>query len=296
MADEQQNELDEARMPFLEHLRELRTRLRNAVIALIVGFGIAYTVRDQIFAFLISPLAETWMDLAATNEALGQQPPSLNFIKLHEAFWAGFSISLWAGIFVSSPFVFHQLWKFVAPGLYKHERRYGISFAAASAVFFVGGAAFCYYFVVPQVFDFFLSFSTDQLVEVKTILDGKEATVPIALKPTLSFHEFLSLERKLLLGFGLVFELPLLIFFLSIVGVVTHRGLWRFNRWWIVLSFVLSAALTPPDVISQIMMAGPLVVLYNASIGIAYLVTIRRERKQAAYIADDPAPPASDEG
>ncbi len=267
-------------MSFIDHLRELRTRVRNSVIALLCGFVVAYSFKEEIFIFLVRPLLKVWHEQAQANPSIGQ--PTMHFGSLIEPFWTYFSLALWAGVFVASPFIFHQIWKFVAPGLYKNERRYGISFAACSAIFFIGGAIFCYLLVLPAVYNFLLGYSTSNLAEIARPFGIKYSLAdPINLQPTLFMREYLAFTRKLLIGFGLVFELPLVIFFLSLIGMVTHRGLWKFNRWWIVLSFVIAAALTPPDVISQLLMAGPLVVLYNLSIGIAYVMTRRRERRDA---------------
>jgi sec-independent protein translocase protein TatC len=275
-------ELDEARMSFVEHLRELRTRLRNAVIFVILGFGVAYTFKQEILIWLLQPLLEVW----ARHPSLGE--PSLYFGSLIDPFWGYFGLALWAGIFLASPLIFHQVWLFIAPGLYKKERRMGILFAGCSAICFVGGALFCYYLVLPAVYDFLLGFSTADLGEIQHELGvSYDVNADVGLAPLLGMREYVGFSRKLLIGFGLVFELPLAIFFMSLIGLVTHRGLWKFNRWWIVLSFVISAALTPPDVVSQILMAGPLVVLYNMSIGISFLVTRSRERKNAAIDAGD---------
>lgn len=275
------SELDDARMSFVEHLRELRTRIRNSVIWLIGGFSIAYTFKQEILVWLLAPLLDVWEKHAIDTPSIGE--PKLYFGSLIDPFWAYFGLALWAGIFIASPFIFHQLWKFIAPGLYKRERSLGIVFAATSALFFIGGAAFCYYFVLPAVYDFLLGYSTANLSDVKHDL-GIEYSLDreVGLSPLLTIGEYISFARRLLIGFGLVFELPLIIFFLSIIGMVTHRGLWKFNRWWVVISFVMSAMLTPPDVVSQIMMAGPLIVLYNISIVISLIVTKRREARDRA--------------
>jgi sec-independent protein translocase protein TatC len=171
------------------------------------------------------------------------------------------SVALWAGIFIASPFIFHQIWKFVAPGLYKRERRMGIAFAFFSGIFFVAGALFCYYFVLHNLYKFLLSYA------------NKETLAMVMLQ------DYLDLTRNMMLAFGAVFELPILIYFLASVGLVTHRGLWKFNRWFVVIAFIVGAILTPsPDVVSQIMMATPMIVLYNASILLAWRVTIKREK------------------
>lgn len=283
MADPQQQQVEEqdaSRMPFLEHLRELRTRLRNSVIALVIGFIVAYNFHQEIFVILLQPLLEVWAKKAAVNPAFGE--PTLHFKSLSEPFWTYFSLSFWAGIFVAAPFMFHQLWKFIAPGLYQHEKRWALPFAGVSGLFFIGGAVFCYFAVLPFAYDFFLGYADANLASMQSALgDYHVGKVDVGLSPMLMMKDYLDLAKKLLLGFGLVFELPLVIFFLSMIGMVTHTGLWRFNRYAIILAFVFSAILTPPDPVSQVMMAGPLIVLYNLSIGIAFLVTRRREAKQA---------------
>lgn len=284
MADPDKQLDDEGRMPFLEHLRELRDRLRNAVIALIGGFAVAYAFKEDLFVLLVKPLLPVLEKLHQQGKPVGEGT-SLYFSSAVEPFWTYFTMSLWAGVFIASPFIFHQLWKFISPGLYRHERRYGLGFAGASAVCFVGGAVFCYLLVLPQVLDFLVGYATTDVAKQTALLKEAAPDAQVSLVPLLTMQEYLSFTRKLLLGFGVVFELPLLIFFLALIGVVTHRSLWRFNRWWIVLSFVIGAALTPPDVMSQMLMAGPLIVLYNVSIGLAYIVTTRRESRQAALEA-----------
>jgi sec-independent protein translocase protein TatC len=250
------DELDAGRMPFLSHLAELRDRVRNAAIAFMVAAIGCFYFSDQIFTWLKEPLFNVWR-----AKKLGTEP-HLVFTQLTEPFWVNMSIALWAGIFAASPFIFYQLWKFIAPGLYKRERRLGLVFAVFSAIFFTAGAVFCRYFVVESLANFMLGFSTEQQ------------------KPMIAMQGYLDLIRDLMLAFGAVFELPLLLYFLALVGLVTHRGLWKFNRWFIVLAFVIGAILTPtPDVPTQLMMALPMIVLYNVSILLAWQVTARRERE-----------------
>ena len=203
----------------------------------------------------------------------------LEFKSLIEPFWTYFSVALWAGLFVTSPFIFYQVWKFVAPGLYRTERRYGIAFAGSSAVLFLCGAAFCYSIIQPIVFDFLLDYASANISDMKTPFGTLASDVDVSLRPQLFMKEFLDISRKLILAFGLVFELPLLIFFLSVIGAVTHRGLIKFSRWMIVLSAIVSAALTPPDVFSQLLLAGPILVMYFFGIGIAFVITKSRERR-----------------
>ena len=260
-AEKDEGELEQSRMPFLAHLRELRDRVRNAAICFMVAFVVCWYFAGPIFEWLRAPMFEQWKSIPA----LGAQP-TIVYTKLTEPFWVDMSIGMWAGIFVSSPFIFYQLWKFIAPGLYKKERRYTIGFAITSALFFCAGALFCYYFVLDNLYGFLLGYA-------KT--DG-------ALKPMIAQSDYLDLTRDMMLAFGAVFELPLLIYFLALIGLVTHRSLWKFNRWAIVLAFVIGAVLTPsPDAVSQIMMATPMVILYNLSIILAWRVTLKREAKDA---------------
>lgn len=281
--DGQESELEDSRMPFLDHLRELRGRLRNAILALAVGFVIAFIFSQELYFYLVRPLVSILMKRGAEDPELFSQ--ALYYNSVVEPFTTYFSIAFWGGLFVASPFVFHQLWKFVAPGLYKKEQSYGIIFAACSALFFLGGASFCYFLVLEPVYDFLLGFSTHNMAQMSRPF-GVEYQLgeSIALQPLLTMKEYLSFAKKLLLGFGLIFELPLFIFFLSIAGVVDHRTLWKFNRWAVVIAFLGSAALTPPDIYSQLFMAGPIVVLYNLSIVIAFFITRRRERRQAELV------------
>lgn len=261
-----EDELEAGRMPFLAHLAELRVRVRNAAIAFFVAAIACFYFADQIFDWLKEPLFDVW------HRRFPDQEPYVVFTQLTEPFWVNMSIALWAGIFASSPFIFYQLWKFVAPGLYKRERRITVLFAGFSAIFFTAGAVFCRYLVVERLADFMLGFSTEQQ------------------KPMIAMHGYLDLIRDLMLAFGAVFELPLLIYFLALVGLVTHRSLWKFNRWFIVLAFVIGAILTPtPDVPTQLLMALPMIALYNLSILLAWQITVRRERAEAAQRAKEDA-------
>ena len=258
-AAEQPNEgeLEGSRMPFLAHLRELRDRVRNAAIYFMAAFVVCWYFAGYIFEWLRAPMFNSW-----DVKKLG--PPNVVYTKLTEPFWVDMSIGMWAGIFVSSPFIFYQLWRFIAPGLYKKERRYTVAFAIFSALFFVTGAAFCYYFVLDGLYGFLIGYGEHDL------------------KPMIMMQDYLDLTRDMMLAFGAVFELPLLIYFLAMIGMVTHRGLWKFNRWFIVIAFIVGAILTPsPDVVSQILMATPMIVLYNLSIIAAWRITKKREQKEA---------------
>ncbi len=247
-------------MPFVEHLRELRSRLRNASIAFAIAFVVCFIFSEEIYTWLRGPYDQAWLSHASLGPT-----PEMVFIKPTDPFWVYMSVSMWAGVFVASPFIFFQFWQFIAPGLYKRERRIGVAFGCFSALFFVSGALFCYYFVLEQLYEFLLGYADPRL------------------RATISINEYLDLTRDMMLAFGAVFEMPMLILFLASVGLVTHKSLWKFNRWFVVLAFIIGAILTPsPDVVSQVLMALPMIVLYNLSIIIAWVVVRGKEKRAAA--------------
>jgi sec-independent protein translocase protein TatC len=264
-------ELEEGRMPFMSHLSELRDRVRNAALYFVAAFLLCWGFADRIFEWLKQPLFDIWWQHTGAAIKPGELDwghPRLIFTGLTQPFWVNMSVALWAGIFVAAPFIFYQLWKFIAPGLYKRERKVTIAFAGLSGVFFAGGALFCFYFALPALFRYMLQYNSADLQSLPNIQD------------------YLDLTRDSMLAFGAIFEMPLLIYFLAMVGLVTHRSLWKFSRWFIVLAFVIGAVLTPgPDVVSQFLMATPMIVLYNISILFAWRVTIKRERAAAALDA-----------
>jgi sec-independent protein translocase protein TatC len=265
-----EQELEEGRMPFVEHLRELRVRLRNASIAFAIAVIACFVFAGRIYDWLRVPFDLGW---AANAKKLGDTP-EMYFSSPVTPVFVDMSVALWAGIFVASPIIFHQLWRFIAPGLYARERRTGMWFAIFSAICFVSGALFCYYVTLEPMYQFLLSYPRE------------------GVKPTIFVDQYFDLTRDMMLAFGAVFEMPMLIYFLSAVGLVTHRTLWKFNRWFVVVAFVIGAILTPStDPISQCLMAAPMIVLYNLSIGIAWFNTRRREKRAAAEgAAPDDAP------
>jgi len=227
------------KMPLTAHLEELRKRLISSFIALAVGFGISYGFKEELFLFLSSPLVERL-----------PEGSTLQYIGIPEAFLTYLKLSLFGGLVLAMPVIFYQLWRFVAPGLYEREKRYFIPFVFFSMVFFLGGASFCYYIVFPFVFRFFMSFSGGSLLAMPAI------------------KQYLSFATRLLIAFGLVFEMPIFFFFLGRVGLVSYKGLARQRRMAVVLVFLGAALLTPPDVVSQLMLAGPLMILFELSIQI----------------------------
>lgn len=248
----------EGQMTLFEHLAELRRRLIYCMIALGVGFGVSWTWAEQLFEFILVPLKK-----AAPNQEMGQ----IHYKDLIEPFFTLVKTSMVAAVFLALPFILYQLWQFVAPALYKEEKRLAIPFVFLATLFFFGGASFCYLFVMPFGFSFLFKFS-----------EGFSS-------PMLMMSEHYSLAIKLLLAFGTVFEMPVAAMFLSAMGLLTHRTLIKYWRYSVVASFVFAAILTPPDVGTQVAMAIPLVILYGVSIVVAYFFTRSRERKEAELLA-----------
>jgi len=225
---------------FIEHLEDLRKRLIISLIAVGIGFIVCYLFSVQIFQFLMMPLQKA-LPAGAT----------MIFTTPAEAFFTYMKVGLLAGVFVASPMVLYQIWLFVAPALYIHEKRYVIPFVCSTTLLFVGGAAFGYFVVFPIIAKFFMHFATD------------------FIQPAPRLKESLSFCSMLLLTFGLAFELPIFILFLSKLGVINARMLARNRKYVIILIFIVAAILTPPDPLSQVMMAVPLVALYEVSIWVA---------------------------
>jgi len=265
------------KLPFSAHLRELRIRLWRSMVAYLIAIPLCWGFWRPLFALLVKPLVATMLD--------SKLPVELIAISPTEPLWVPLKLSMLAAVFLACPVIFWELWKFVAPGLYSSEKRYALPFVISSVVMFVGGAAFAYFVILPIAYPVLLGFAKGNLAQINDLFGIKvnmKLGPPVTIRPSLTLDHTFGFSIKLLLGCGLVFELPLLITFLAGVGVVTHRTLWRFNRYAIVLSFIIGALITPgPDVMSQILVSVPLVALYNLSILVAWFITKRRERRQA---------------
>jgi sec-independent protein translocase protein TatC len=229
----------EEKSPFTEHLGELRDRLVRCFVAVGVGFIAAYFFKEDLFKLLIAPLVEAMG---------GDEHTTMIFTGLPEAFFTYIKVALLAGIVVAIPVLFYEFWMFVSPGLYRSEKKYLIPVILLSIIFFILGSSFGYFIVFPYGFQFFLSFSTDTI-----------SAMP-------SMKEYLSFASKMLLAFGLVFELPLVLTFMARMGLVTVPFLTKNRKYAVLLFFAVSALITPPDVVTQIMMALPLMLLYEISI------------------------------
>lgn len=256
--------MSDDRMPLTSHLEELRRKLIIAGVSWLVAFLACYSFAEPLFDLIASPV----------RSAL-PEGTSLVFITATEPFFTYLKIGALAGLLVSMPVIFWQIWSFVAPGLYQHEKRYIIPFVLASTLCFATGAFFGYQYVFPMAFKVLIEFGTSS---------GD-------LNAMLSMGSYLSLSSKLLLAFGLVFELPVVIFFLARMGIVDHKMLARNRKFALLAAFLTGAMLTPPDVFSQTALAVPFIVLYEIGIIVARL--FGKQRKPEEAFADNDEEPAS---
>ena len=239
----------DVKMPLTAHLEELRWRLIKALSAIGVAFGVCYAFAESLFEFLTRPLL-------ALNVAHGADGDVVHLIGtgVVEAFFTKLKVSFIAAIFVASPMILYQIWQFIAPGLYDTEKRYARPFVFFGTFFFICGAWFCYALVLPVGYQFFI-----------------EQYGSIRVSPEIRISEYLSFTSRMLLAFGATFEMPVITFFLARLGVVTHTAMLHYTRYAILVIVIVAAVLTPgPDVASQLLMAGPLLVLYALSIVVAY--------------------------
>jgi len=230
--------MDEKKLSLTAHLQELRKRLILSFIAIGVGFFVCYALKESLFDILAAPLINKVMPSGG----------SLIFTSVAEAFFTYMKVAFIAGLILASPFVLYQIWAFVAPGLYQKEKRYAVPFVLGGSIFFAMGVLFGYYVAIPVAFKFLLGYATD------------------FIKPMPSMKEYLSFSIKFLLAFGLVFEFPVVLVLLSRIGVIDAKMLARQRKYAILLIFVFAAVMTPPDFISQVLMALPLMGLYELSI------------------------------
>ncbi|HVC44954.1 MAG TPA: twin-arginine translocase subunit TatC [Candidatus Binataceae bacterium] len=238
-----------ARMPLLEHLKELRGRLIRSVIAIAVGFLIAYFRADWLFAALTWPL----------HAAAHGKTVLLIGTGVGEAFFTKMKVALIAGLFLASPVVFYEIWKFIAPGLYESERRMALPFVLFATIFFLAGGYFCWAVVFRIGYAFFL----DQYAS-------------IGVTPTLRISEYLAFSAKLLIAFAITFEMPIFAFFLTRLGLIDYRMMIRYFRYAVLAIFIVAVALTPPDMVSPFLLAAPLLALYGLSVLVAYFFRARQ--------------------
>ena len=263
------DDIDDSAAPLIEHLAELRTRLIHSVLAFIVGMVICFTVWNPIFNFLTHPLCDAMAQR-------GHADCGLILIKLQEGFFVAVSISLMGGLMLSFPYISYQMWRFVAPGLYRSEKNAFLPFMVASPFMFFLGASFAYYVVTPLAFDFFLGFQQAGSV----LNDDTEAASGVAgIAFQGSAQEYLSLTIKFVVAFGLCFQLPVLLTLMGKAGLVSASGLGSVRKYAVVAILVLSALVTPPDVITQVILFTVVYGLYEISILLVRRVETKREAK-----------------
>lgn len=270
------DEINDSAAPLIEHLTELRTRMIRSVLAFIIAMVICFTVWNPIFNFLTKPLCDA---RAAMGDDCG-----LILIALQEGFFVAISISLLGGLVLSFPVISYQMWRFVAPGLYKSEQGAFLPFLIASPFMFFLGASFAFYVVTPLAFDFFLGFQQGNIVGES----GEIQSSSIAFQG--SAKEYLSLTIKFIVAFGLCFQLPVLLTLMGKAGLVSAVGLGAVRKYAVVAILVLAALVTPPDIITQVILFVVVYGLYEISIFLVRRVERKREahlRAQGLWVDDD---------
>ena len=263
-------DLDDTQAPLLEHLIELRGRLMRAIAAFLLAFAVCFYFADDIFGILVRPL----------TEAFGEGQGRLVYTKLYEAFFVEIKVSLFAAFCVSFPIIANQLWAFVAPGLYAKEKKAFLPFLLATPVLFTMGASLAYFVVMPTAFTWFLKFQ------------GVAGGLQTEALPAMG--DYLDLVMRFILAFGISFLLPVLLMLLNRAGLVTRDQLAKARRYVIVAVFVLAALVTPPDVISQLLLAGPLLLLFEGSLILMRITEKRDARARAQREAEADGEPESD--
>ena len=264
------DEIDDSSAPLIEHLAELRTRLIWSALAFIAAMVVCYMVWQPIYNFLTQPICH------ALNER--GQNCQLQIIKLQEGFFTAINISFFGGFVLAFPVIGYQLWRFIAPGLYRSEKAAFMPFLLASPIMFLIGASFAYYVILPMAYDFFLSFQQAPVVATNDEVTQTGNVVGIAFQG--SMQEYLGLTQKFLLAFGLSFQLPVALTLMGKAGLVSSEGLASVRRYAIVVILVMAAIVTPPDVISQSVLFAVIYGLYEVSIQLVARIERKRAREE----------------
>jgi len=275
------NELDDSSAPLIEHLAELRNRILYSLAAFLVGMVICFTVWNPIFNFLSQPICDA---LSRRSQDCG-----LILVKLQEGFFVAIRISVMGGFALAFPVIAHQMWRFVAPGLYRNEKNAFLPFLVASPVMFFLGAAFAFYIVLPIAFDFFLGFQQNFTPEADPTA-AVESRAPAGVLFQGSMEQYLALTTSFVMAFGLCFQLPVLLTLMGKAGLISAAGLRSVRRYAILAIIVLAALVTPPDVMSQVILFAAIYPLYEVSIFLIARIEKKREadlRAQGLWIEDE---------
>jgi sec-independent protein translocase protein TatC len=266
--NDKEPEAEEGTMTLWEHLEELRGRIVRMALAFLVGSIACWIYKEPILDWLTLPLKHGWPK--------GEGAPTLHFGTPAALFISYVRLSALSGFLFALPIILYQLWAFIAPGLYSREKRFAIPFVVSSVLLFVGGGYFGYRVAFPPAFEFLLGFA-------------KNLPSDVNLVPTVMIGDYIEFVTRMFLAFGAAAELPIVAFFLTVAGIITHRHLIKFFRYFIVVAFIISAIVTPPDPLSQILLAVPLIGLYGVSIVVSWLFTMNRERALAKAAAAEKA-------
>ncbi|RMD48388.1 MAG: twin-arginine translocase subunit TatC [Alphaproteobacteria bacterium] len=278
MADTYEDEVEQSKAPLIEHLAELRMRIIRSLIAFLIGMVICFAWWNPVFNFLTQPICDA---LTARGQSC-----ELILIKLQEGFFVAVKISMLGGLFLSFPFISYQMWRFVAPGLYRNEKQAFLPFLIASPLMFLAGAAFAFYVVMPMAYDFFLGFQQPGALTGEGSADSPLAGITFQG----SVQEYLSLTVKFIVAFGLCFQLPVLLTLMGKAGLVSAEGLAAVRKYAIVGILTLAAIVTPPDVVTQVILFSVVYGLYEISIFLVRRVERQREaelRAQGLWFEDD---------
>jgi len=275
-ADAKPTHPDDYKMPLMDHLVELRKRLMWSFLAFIIITSVAMIFAGEIYNFLAAPLTDVFKGMPGAHTMI--------YTQLYEKFFTNIKVGLWTGFFVSFPIFAIQVWKFVAPGLYKHEQKAFMPFLIATPILFFAGGAFVYFLVFPMAWRFFAEF--EQF--------GTATEVTIQMMPKV--NEYLSLVMKLIFAFGICFETPVVLGLLARAGLASAKGLRQKRRYAVVIIFIIAAVITPPDVISQLALAIPMCFLYEVGILVARQIEKKKAAQEAAFEAElrGEAPPAAE--
>jgi sec-independent protein translocase protein TatC len=253
--------MDDKALPLTDHLSELRSRVGKLLLAWAVATGLAWTYSEELFRVLLAPAIA----------ALGPDGGKLQAISPTEIFFTYMKVALLAGFVLTVPMFFWQIWAFVAPGLYPSEKKVALPFVTVASLLFIAGAVFAHQLVFPTVFTFFASFRNE------------------FVDPAWTMREVFSMTTQLILAFGICFEMPVLVFFLALSGIVTPRQLFGWTKYAVLVSFIVAAVLTPtPDAVTQTLLAGPLVALYLLGVGVAWLFGARKKPEASAVAKTQP--------